>query len=191
MKRALLILLLTQFISTAFALDPSRAMTQYIHDVWRTKEGLPQNSVQAICQTRDGYLWFGTQEGLVRFDGVKFTVFDRQLHPDWKSHDVITLLEDRAGNLWIGTIGGGLLRYSNGKFQLFTKKNGLSSDYVRSLYEDRNGTLWIGTDDAGVNSFKDGTFVQYKGISNNFVRAIHQDASGNLWFGTDGGGLDR
>ena len=62
----------------AFALDPAKAITQYGHDVWQIEQGLPQNSVLAILQSRDGYLWLGTDEGLVRFDGVRFTLFDKK-----------------------------------------------------------------------------------------------------------------
>ena len=61
----------------AYALDPDKALSQYVRDVWRTIEGLPQDSVYALVQTRDGFLWFGTQEGLVRFNGANFVVFDR------------------------------------------------------------------------------------------------------------------
>ncbi len=61
-----------------WALDPNKAMTQYVHEAWTTENGLPQNSVTSILQTRDGYLWFGTQEGLVRFDGIRFTVFNSE-----------------------------------------------------------------------------------------------------------------
>src|SRR5664279_5161584 len=61
----------------ARALDPTKAITQYVQDVWTTRDGLPQNSVYSIAQTRDGYIWLATQEGLARFDGVRFTVFDR------------------------------------------------------------------------------------------------------------------
>ena len=60
----------------AYALDPTKAISQYVHALWDSDNGLPQNSVNAVIQTRDGYIWFGTQEGLVRFDGVRFTIFD-------------------------------------------------------------------------------------------------------------------
>jgi ligand-binding sensor domain-containing protein len=73
------------FSSPAAALDPEKFITQYTHQAWRTEEGLPQNSVQAIAQTRDGYLWLGTQEGLVRFDGVRFAVFDQKNVPALRS----------------------------------------------------------------------------------------------------------
>src|SRR3954470_3841901 len=83
-------------------------------EVWRTEEGLPQNTVPAIIQSRDGYLWAGTELGLVRFDGLRFTIFDKSNTPALKSNVVDALLEDHAGDLWIGTVGGGLTRLHNG-----------------------------------------------------------------------------
>lgn len=94
--------------STLLALDPAKAVTQYVHRTWRTDDGLPENVVQAITQTRDGYLWLGTQEGLARFDGVRFVVFDWTNTKGLTSNNVLGLFEDRAGTLWIGTEGGGL-----------------------------------------------------------------------------------
>src|SRR5437016_3786198 len=100
----------------AHALDPAKRITQYTLDVWQTRQGLPQNSVQSIIQTRDGYVWFGTQEGLVRFDGVSFKVFDKTNTEEITLNDIGYLTEDREGNLWIGSDGGGLMRYREGVF---------------------------------------------------------------------------
>lgn len=83
----------------AEALDPSKTVSLHLLDSWTTLNGLPQNSVQAIVQTRDGYLWLGTQERLVRFDGVRFRVFDVRNTPELKSHYILSLLEDHQGNL--------------------------------------------------------------------------------------------
>jgi ligand-binding sensor domain-containing protein len=99
----------------ALAQDHQKAITQYRHEVWQIEQGLPQNSVQAIRQTRDGYLWLGTQEGLARFDGVRFTVFEKRNTPEFKHNNVHSLVEGRDGSLWIGT-NGGLLRLKDGKF---------------------------------------------------------------------------
>ena len=92
----------------AYALDPAKSITQYNHTVWQAKGGLPQNSAYAITQTQDGYIWLGTAEGLVRFDGFRFTVFDRTNTPEMARNNVQVLYEDRAGTLWVGTYGGGL-----------------------------------------------------------------------------------
>ena len=104
----------------AFSLDSSTAIAQYHLDAWSEKDGLPQGSVQAITQTRDGYLWIGTRDGLARFDGVKFTVFRAGNSPGLESNDIRALHEDRAGQLWIGTFNGGLSRFRDGKFTCST-----------------------------------------------------------------------
>src|ERR1041385_6042843 len=90
----------------ASALDPSTAITQYHQDVWSEGDGLPQGSVQTVIQTRDGYLWVGTRDGLARFDGVKFTVFQAENTPGLESNDIRALCEDRSGVIWIGTFNG-------------------------------------------------------------------------------------
>src|SRR5262245_33534988 len=101
--------------NAVLAQDRPKAITQYGHAMWQIEQGLPQNSVQAILQTRDGYLWLGTQEGIARFDGVRFAVFDKRNTPEFKHNNVHSLLESRDGSLWIGT-NGGLLRLKEGKF---------------------------------------------------------------------------
>src|SRR5437588_10191026 len=94
-------------ITPAFALlDPSKAITQYGHAVWKTENGLPQNSVNAIVQTRDGYLWVATYEGVARFDGVNFKVVNKRSSPALKNLAVRAMCEDQNGNLWIGTEDG-------------------------------------------------------------------------------------
>jgi signal transduction histidine kinase/ligand-binding sensor domain-containing protein len=170
--------------------DPPKAITQYNHEVWRTEQGLPQDTVQAIVQTRDGYLWLGTEEGLARFDGVRFVVFDKRNTPALKSNTISALLEDKERNLWIGTNGGGLTRFSQGTFVTYTTKEGLSSDAVVALWEDHEGKLWIGTDGGGLSRFHNGRFEVYgtkDGLSNDTVFAISEDESGSLWIGTHGG----
>lgn len=164
-----------------------------MHDVWTTDNGLPQDTIWSIVQTRDGYLWLGTEGGLVRFDGVRFMVFDKENTPEIKSSSIYALLEDREGSLWIGTSSGGLSRLKDGKFSSYTTKDGLSSDIVECLYGDRDGSLWIGTS-AGLNHLRDGRVTSYttkNGLSNDIVRSLYQDREGSLWIGTSGGGLNR
>ncbi len=174
---------------TSMALDPSRAVTQYIHRAWENEQGLPQNSVLAIVQARDGYLWLGTQEGLVMFDGVRFTCFRSENTPAMTDNLILALLEDKQGNLWVGTNGGGLLRFASGTVTAFTTANGLCSDRVRCLYENVAGDLWIGTD-AGLNRLRRGTLTSYRtkdGLSDGDVLSICGDRGGNLWIGTNAG----
>jgi diguanylate cyclase (GGDEF)-like protein len=176
----------------ARGLDPREAITQYGHDVWRTEQGLPQNSVEAILQTRQGYIWLGTEEGLVRFDGARFVVFDKRRTPGLADSYISALLEDRAGNLWIGTREGGLSRLREGSFSSYTTADGLGGSFVRCLAEDRDGTLWVGTD-SGVSRFRDGRFAPplttRDGLPNDAIRSLSVDKDGGVWVGTRNGGI--
>ena len=136
-----------------YALDPSKAIAQYVHVVWDSDDGLPQNSVSAIIQTRDGYIWFGTQEGLVRFDGVRFSVYDTTREPAISHNFVTALLEDRDGALWIGFNNGSMARYADGRFTAVNETFGRS---ITALGQDSDGGLWIGTREDGVAMFRPG-----------------------------------
>ena len=113
------------------------AITPYSVRAWQTDDGLPQNSVYAIAQTRDGYLWVGTREGLARFDGVRFTApgekAPRQLQHGW----ITALCAGRDGSLWIGCEGYGVARLKEGKFTRFSEADGLLSNQIRCLLEGR------------------------------------------------------
>jgi diguanylate cyclase (GGDEF)-like protein len=167
------------------ALDPEKALTQYGLDSWQ--EGLPQSSLHAVVQTPDGYLWVGTQQGLARFDGVRFTAFDTSNTPGLRSNLISSLLVDRAGRLWIGTWAGGLSRMEDGRFVTFTTADGLASDVVHSLLETDEG-LYVGTDE-GLSLFRGGRFETVAGLAGETVKALHRDPQGRLFIGADGGGL--
>jgi ligand-binding sensor domain-containing protein/signal transduction histidine kinase len=172
----------------SLALDKEKAIIQYAHKVWRTEDGLPQNTVRAILQTHNGYIWLATDDGLVRFDGARFVVFDRHNTPQIKSSSIQALYEDREGNLWVGT-DGGLARYKDGAFAVYSTENGLSNNNVGSIYEDRQGNLWVGTA-SGLNRLNQGKIQVYtikEGLPNNSIRAIYEDRQGSLWIGTPGG----
>ena len=129
-------------VGPAAAVEPS----PYSARVWGTEDGLPQNRVQAISQTPDGYLWIGTSGGLVRFDGVRFTNFDRSNTPALLDDSILALYPARDGGMWVGTEGGGVVRMSGRSFSTFGPDQGLTNGFVRTLREDRAGRLWIGTD---------------------------------------------
>jgi len=170
----------------AFALDPKLALNQYLMDAWTTENGLPQNSVQAILQTREGYLWLGTQEGLVRFDGVRFTVFNKANTPELKDENIRALCEDEGGNLWIGTDNGHLLRSKNGELTSVH----LFQGRVATIIKDQVGSLWIGAGNAGLARFQHGqltTWSTQQGLLHNSVNSIYEDKAGRLWIGTDAG----
>jgi ligand-binding sensor domain-containing protein len=181
----LILLLLLGGSQTAIALDSRRDLSQFSHEVWLTENGLPQNTVHSIAQTRDGYIWIGTEEGLARFDGVRFTVFDKQNTPQLKSNYIRTLLADRQGALWIGTAEG-LIRMLDGKFTLFTTNEGLPSDTIQAVYEDREGNLWVATA-TGLGLFRSGgltTFTTKERLIGGSIQALFEDADGALWIAT-------
>jgi signal transduction histidine kinase/ligand-binding sensor domain-containing protein len=122
-----------------------QARNQYRADFWTTDEGLPQNSVRSILQTRDGYLWFTTNDGLVRFDGVRFRVFGKGNTPGIVSNRFTTLHEDARSDLWAGTEDGGLTRYSLGRFQSFTTAEGLPQNRVLAVWDDNASGIVVGT----------------------------------------------
>jgi len=107
---------------------------------------------------------------------------------------VISILEDKSGNLWFGTNGGGASKYDGKSFTHFTEKEGLSNNYVWSILEDKNGNLWFGTFGGGVSKYDGKSFTNFtekEGLSNNSVISILEDKSGNIWFGTAGGGVSK
>ncbi len=188
------LLLLTTLVSSnaplQASLAPSKALTQYIHQAWGPETGLSQNSVWATAQTPDGYLWLGTEGGLVRFDGVRFTVFDKRNTPEITREVVTALLADQEGNLWIGMNNGGFARLRDGRFQTFASSNYLAGSSITALLKDEQGALWICTDGSGLVRFDKGkfrSFTKANGLADNAVFSIAQNKEGALWIGTHNG----
>src|SRR5689334_16337665 len=169
------------------ALDPSHALAQYGHDAWRIEQGLPQDTVEAIAQTLDGYLWVGTQRGLARFDGVGFTVFAPDNTPALRTPAIDSLLADPDGSLWITTDGGGLLRYREGEFTR-VEAAGLPTR-LRSLLRDPDGSLWIGSNQGGLLRLAGGAATPGgpPGLVRSTLTALRRDADGSLWLGSESG----
>jgi ligand-binding sensor domain-containing protein/two-component sensor histidine kinase len=134
-----------------------RESASYGVDFWREAEGFLQSRVRAILQTRDGYIWLGTDGGLVRFNGESFTAFNTQ-NGALKDNEVWSLDEDDQGGLWIGTYGGGLTLLKNGSFRTFTAKDGLPDDVIMSLVRDGRSNLWMITQQ-GLVRLADGVFT--------------------------------
>jgi signal transduction histidine kinase/ligand-binding sensor domain-containing protein/CheY-like chemotaxis protein len=179
-------------IPDCMALDPARQVTQYVMDNWQTDRGLPQNSVTGIAQTADGYLWAATQEGLVRFDGVRFKVFDRSTS-DSLNISVMTILKvDRQDRLWIGSRAG-LFVLAPGIASQPQGVSGLQEGLVTAIEQDNEGTVWVGTD-RGLFRMR-GEIAQRvantEGLSGLMVLALYVDRSGTLWVSTAEAGLQR
>lgn len=163
------------------------AGAEYRVDVWQTDEGLPHNTVTALVQTRDGYLWLGTQSGLVRFDGVKFVVFDTHNTPLLPSDRIVQLLEDSLGTLWIGTELGGVVALRDGRFEVYRAPGlGTAHNYARVFAADSLGQLWMATCEWQLLRLSHGTFVSENAAWNLAGRQCYgvAGAADGIWAGT-------
>lgn len=164
-----------------------------IVDSWRTPEGLPDNAVNALLQTRDGYLWVGTDAGAARFDGVRFTPLT-DLNESAKNMGRVTALcEDQVGNLWIGTQGHGLFCYSQGRLRSYTTRDGLTDDTISSVVETPQGELLAGTQ-SGLDRLTTDALSECRTddrASLGAISGIHIGKSGRLWVTTRSGIYER
>ncbi len=158
---------------------------------WQTDDGLPQNSVTSIIQSRDGYLWMGTFNGLVRFDGVRFKVFRRTQSNGLPSNRIVRVWEDSKQRLWIATEGGGLsYRTLDGNFVGVRTSEKESSSNIISICEDVEGSVWWTSSHGRVGRFRDGRVEENGaawGLEWYFCRVIAQDEAGPLSLGTNQG----
>ena len=183
--------------ANVWALDPERETHQHLHDVWQIDDGLPQNGVAAIGQSLDGYLWLGTQEGLVRYDGQEFVVFDKYNTEAMLESQVHALAIGNEGELWVGTQGG-LLLYRRGVLQAFTEISGLPHHIITSIAIGYEDSVWVGTR-GGLARFGGGgtrqVWTEKEGLFSSHVRAIDVGSSGDVFVasGIDspGRGLQR
>jgi signal transduction histidine kinase/ligand-binding sensor domain-containing protein/DNA-binding response OmpR family regulator len=184
---ALLLLVLAWPLKAS--LDPSKEIREFHQDTWGIDQGLPQNSVYTILQTADGYIWFGTELGLVRFDGLRFQVFDKNTTPGLEDNNIAALLEDRRGTLWIGTSSGGVTRYSGRNFTPLTAKDGLPNNSVHAIVEDTFGDIWIGTN-AGLARIHNKRITVYRkgdGLPGEQIFALATGLDGAVWIGAQEG----
>jgi signal transduction histidine kinase/streptogramin lyase len=176
----------------AWALEPNRSLAQLPHRAWQTADGLPQNSVLTLQQTQDGYLWGGTWEGLVRFDGVSFTVFDETNTPALPGRSIRNLALGRDGTMWIGTTKG-LARMREGAFFAVQSPADTPLRNISDVLAARDGSVWLTTEDRGVTRLFESRFQTWtttQGLASNEMLSITEDAAGTVWVG-GAGGLQR
>ena len=161
--------------------------TQYVPTVWQTEQGLPNNSVSAMVQDRDGYLWLATNAGLARFDGVRFRIFGGEDFPSLRSSRFQSLYAGLSGELWIGTRNGGLIRLHDGLVTTYLERDGLPSTNIVSIRGDAGGKLWVNTI-RGVVCCAGGRLQTYQNYRGKAVNEFFLQArDGSMWFrsGTD------
>lgn len=174
------------------ALDLGRPLSQAQVDVWKTENGLPQDTVTSILRTREGHLWFGTYDGLVRFDGARFTVFDAKTTPLLATGSAFALMEDRHGAIWIGR-SENVLKYENGAFTQVLGADELGQGTVWALAEAPDGTVWAGAGRGLVRwtAGKATLLTKENGLPPARIRTVCVDREGAVWIGTSGAGLAR
>ena len=173
-------------------LNSTITQAQYHVEVRTVDHGLPQNSVNAILQAHDGYIWLATNGGLARYDGVSFKTFDVGNTPSMTSNRILSLCEDREGSLWIGTENQGLMRLKDGVFTSYPDVEEIKNRAVAGIIEAREGGLWMATATALVR-LKDGAFTSYTadyGLPARLVpwsRSMVEDRHGDLWIALNRG----
>jgi ligand-binding sensor domain-containing protein len=183
-------------LGTAHAIDPSRAMSQYIHERWGVESGFPKGPVYSINQTPDGYLWIGTAQGLVQFDGINFRLMQFANGASPSLNHALGLVVDQEGSLWVRLLRPSILRYRAGTFENAMEELGRADSDVDAMANAADGALllwdWAGKGSAIV--LRGGKFEAAAvpaGLSGSPILAMAQTANGDIWLGTRDEGLFR
>jgi len=197
-KPMVILIILMQFIwSPVWGLDPDKTVDRYLVDQWQTPEVIPSDTIASISQTPDGYLWLATLTGLVRFDGIKFSIISfvekKEIDPP-ETATPLKLFLDESKTLWIGTYDSGLFsyHYKTGQFQTFTTADSLSRNSIRCINEDMKGNLWIGFSTSYAGRLSNGKFTAFNdshGLTGKKISAIVEDRQGNILFASRENGV--
>ncbi|QIB65334.1 ligand-binding sensor domain-containing protein [Kineobactrum salinum] len=175
------------------ALSPDRLPSQYLYDRYGREHGLPSDTVWVARQDHEGYLWLGTKNGLARFDGVRFTLYNKQAYPEFLSNDVRDIEITADGSLWLATYGGGALRLIDGEFEPLTKADGLADNVVHDIHIGSDGAVWFATA-LGISRLRDDTITNWTsedGLADNSTFRVGEDSNGDIWVGTLTNGLSH
>lgn len=176
-----LVFVLLLGLRPSFALDPNKMLTQYAHRIWGQEEGLLQPTIYSILQTRDGFLWLGTQDSLVRFDGMHFREYDDAAF----RHSLIrSLAQDKQGDLWVGSLGAGVAKITPaGVVTQIGPKQGLPSDSAFCIAPDDKGQVWVCTNQglAILNGGRVRVLTTADGLPTNQIRSTCESPNGERW----------
>ena len=188
-KRAIVgLAILLASCACAFALDPSLDVSQYAHTAWTIREGFFRGNIYSIAQTGDGYLWLGTEFGLLRFDGNRSVPWQPPAGQKLPGDGITKLLVTSDGTLWIGTYAG-LVSWSGGKLTRYPE---LDNKFVASMLQDREGTVWVGTLGSPFGRLcsirNGGTQCDGQdGALGRIVASLYEDSTGALWAAAQSG----
>jgi ligand-binding sensor domain-containing protein/signal transduction histidine kinase/DNA-binding response OmpR family regulator len=197
-REALILLFCLLLVFKASKTEAIDAINNLNFDFYSQEHGLPSNQIHSILQDKEGWMWFGTSQGVCRFDGYKFTVFknDPEDSTSVAGNLVRAIYEDRKGQLWIGTENGGLNKFNREKenFQhLFSSgtQAALKDASVTSIQEDLSGNLWVGTE-TQLYQIKDGNTISEikpsnRSVFTDYFRVLRSDLQGRIWMGTNHG----
>jgi signal transduction histidine kinase/ligand-binding sensor domain-containing protein len=158
----------------------------YFTRTWQVEQGLPHNKVSAVVQTRDGYLWLGTYNGLARFDGVHFTLFDDDNTPELRSRRITSLFEAAEGVLWIGTENGDVSQYQDGHFTAVPLHADWSSGKIYAITADDAGDVWLMNDAGELARARDGKVLSPPSGAISKVVSLARSPEGTIWIGREG-----
>ena len=158
----------------------------YFTRTWQVEQGLPQNKVTAVVQTRDGYLWVGTYNGLARFDGVRFTVFDDNNTPELRSSRTTSLFEAADGTLWIGTENGEVSQYKDGHFAAVPLQASWSGGKILVITDDDAGDVWLFNDAGELARVRDGKVLSPPSGAVTKVLSLARASDGTVWVEREG-----
>jgi len=179
--------LMAFFLPVWRAAVAQESIPDYAIKAWRIEEGLPVNSIKTIHQDRDGYLWLGTEAGLIRFNGLHFRIWNQWNTPGWKSSHILSIRQDSKGIFWIGSGGDGLYRWQQGKWSFFRSAAGPPGSTITALAGDRSGALWIGSD-RGLSRIQGETLTLVRPLSQvGQPRHLYIDSRQQLWIAAEPG----
>ncbi|MFA6957403.1 MAG: two-component regulator propeller domain-containing protein [Thermoanaerobaculia bacterium] len=175
--------------SVAVALPADRSVSQYVRKSWTVRDGLPHGTVRGVAQTADGYLWLATYEGIVRFNGERFRLYDQESAAVLANNSVLTIYRSRDDTLWLGTAVG-TITMRDGAFRKLVVP-GSRDEMVNAIEETPDGTIWIASW-GGLTRVVNGRAERLKlAIPDELINALATGSDGTLWIGMAKGGLAR